>query len=74
MAAILAAIALTMSLPDGLRLGPWWMLPLIEGVLLVAMVIGDPGRIDRRSRGLRTLSAGLVSVLVVGALWSTVAR
>ena len=70
--AVLAAIALTMSLPDGLRLGPWWMLPLIEGVLLVAMVIGDPGRIDRRSRGLRTLSAGLVTVLVVGALWSTV--
>ena len=28
--AVLAAIALTMSLPDGLRLGPWSMLPLIE--------------------------------------------
>jgi hypothetical protein len=69
--AVLAAIALTAALPDAERVGPRWLLPLIEGLLLVAVVVGDPGKIDRRSRTLRALSIGLVSVLVFGALWST---
>jgi hypothetical protein len=69
--AVVAAIALTVVLPDAERVGPRWMLPLIEGLLLVALVVGDPGKIDRRSRTLRALSIGLVSVLAFGALWST---
>jgi hypothetical protein len=47
------------------------VLPLIEGVLLGAVIVGDPGKIDRRSRTLRSLSIVLVSVLVFGALWAT---
>ena len=70
--AVLAAIVLTILLPDTMRLGPQWLLPLLEGVLLVAVVAGDPDKITRRSRWLRGLSIGLVSVLVLGALWATV--
>jgi uncharacterized membrane protein len=70
-AAVGTAIVLTLLLPDEIRLGPEWLLSLVEGALLVALVAGDPGAIDRRSRWLRVLSIGLVSVLVVGALWST---
>jgi hypothetical protein len=70
--AVLAAIVLTILLPDDVRAGPKWLLPLIEGVLLAAVIAGDPGRINRRSRLLRALSIVLVSVLVLGALWSTV--
>ena len=55
-----------------MRLGPPWLLPLVEGVLLVAVIAGDPGKINRRSRWLRALSIVLVSVLVLGALWATV--
>jgi uncharacterized membrane protein len=69
--AVLAAIVLTVLLPDGERVGPGWLLPAIEGVLLVAIVAGDPGRINRRSRLLRGLSIALVAVLVLGALSST---
>jgi hypothetical protein len=71
-AAVLAAMALTFLLPDHVRPGPNWLLPLIEGLLLVAVVIGDPGEITRRARWLRGLSIGLVSVLVFGSLWATV--
>jgi hypothetical protein len=39
--------------------------------LLIALVVGDPGRIDRRSNVLRLLSIVLVAVLVVNALWTT---
>jgi uncharacterized membrane protein len=69
--AVVAAMILTVLLPDDVRLGPSWALPLIEGVLLVAVVAADPRAITRRSRELRVLSIALVSVLVVGALWST---
>lgn len=69
--AVLAAMALTILLPEELRPGPRWLLPLIEGLLLVAVVVGDPGRIDRRSRELRALSIVLVSVLVFNSLWAT---
>jgi hypothetical protein len=69
--AIVAAMALTVLLPDELRLGPPWLLPAIEFVLLVAIVVGDGDRIDRRSTALRVLSISLVSLLVAEALWST---
>ncbi len=71
-AAVVAAIVLTILLPDDLQPGPSWLLPLIEGVLLVALVLGDPGAISVRSRALRTLSIALVAVLVLDSLWSTV--
>ena len=69
--AVLAAMVLTILLPDEMRLGPKWLLPLIEGALLVAVITGDPGKINRRSRWLRAVSIVLVAVLVVGALWAT---
>ena len=69
--AVVAAIVLTILMPDDLRLGPNWLLPLIEGGLLVALIVGDPGKIDRRTAALRTLSLGLVSVLILGALRAT---
>ena len=69
--AIIAAIVLTILMPDDLRLGPAWLLPVIVGGLLVALIAGDPGKIDRRTAPLRTLSIGLVCVLVLSALWAT---
>src|SRR5580765_4929700 len=69
--AVLAAIVLTILLPDAVRVGPRWLLPLIETVLLLIVVAGDPVRISRRSRELRTVSIVLVSVLVLATLWST---
>ncbi len=70
--AVLAAMVLTILLPADMRFGPQWLLPLVEGVLLVAVVAGDPGKINHRSRWLRALSIVLVSVLVLSALWATV--
>jgi hypothetical protein len=70
--AVLAAMVLTFLLPDTVRLGPHWVLLLIEGVLLAAVIAGDPVKISRRTRWLRALSIVLVSVLVLGALWATV--
>ena len=70
-AAVVASMVLTLLLPDDLRLGPQWLLPLIEGLLLLTLIIGDPGRITRRSAVLHNLSIALVGVLGAGAVWST---
>lgn len=71
-AAVVAAMVLTLLLPDDLRVAPIWVLPSIEGLLLLTLIAGDPGRIDRRSSALRAVSIALVSVLALGAVWSTV--
>jgi hypothetical protein len=71
-AAVVTAIVLTILLPEDQRALPPWVLPVIEGILLVALIAGDPGAIDRRSRLLRAISIGLVSVLVLSALYATV--
>ncbi|MER7468997.1 hypothetical protein [Streptomyces sp. NPDC097981] len=63
---------LTLLLPDDLRLGPRWALPLAEGLLLVVLISGDPGRISRRSTVLRSVAIALVVVLAGSAIWSTI--
>jgi uncharacterized membrane protein len=64
-------MALTILLPEQLRFAPAWLLVSIEAVLLVALVLGDPGTIDRRSNQLRILSIALVAVLVLNSLIAT---
>src|SRR6478672_3369666 len=71
-AAVLATMVLTVLLPDDLRLAPRWVLPTVEGLLLVALIAGDPGRISRRSTALRAASVALISVLALSAIWSTI--
>ena len=69
--AVVAAIVLTLLLPDDLRLGPNWALPVLEAVLLVVLIVADPGAIDRRSRALRVVGIALVAVLGLSAMAAT---
>jgi uncharacterized membrane protein len=71
-AAVVVDMGLTVVLPDDLRLGRPWMLPAISGLLLMALLAGDPGRISRRTTELRAASVALITVLSLGAIWSTV--
>jgi hypothetical protein len=70
--AILAAMVLTILLPAEWRLGPPWAVPAVEGALLLALIVGDPGAISKRSSVLRGVSIALVAVLIGQSLWSTV--
>lgn len=40
-------------------------------ILLIAVVISDPGKIDRVSRKVHALSMALIVLLVASALWCT---
>ena len=70
-AAVVAVIILTLLLPRTLIVHPRWGVPIVEGILLVAVIVGDPGKIDRRSRPVRALSVTLIVILVATALWCT---
>ena len=69
--AVVAAMVLTLLLPDEWLLGPPWAVPAVEGALLLALIVGDPGAINKRSSLLRGGSIALVAVLIGQSLWST---
>lgn len=63
--AVVVAIGLQVALPQRviLDLGPRWLIPALEGVLLLALLIANPGRIDEESSVLRSLSLMLIAVI-----------
>ena len=72
--AVVAVIVLTYLLPAEVRVvsfGSVRVVPILEAVLLVALIIGDPGRIDRRNATLQRLATALVLVMLGGALVQT---
>jgi hypothetical protein len=69
---LIAAMALPLLLPQGFSVASQWIAPAIEAGLLVALILSDPGRIDRRQTSIRVLSVALVIVLVAGSVVSSV--
>jgi uncharacterized membrane protein len=49
-----------------------FLIPAIEAVLFVALVVGDPSRLRKRTRRVHQVALALVVLLVVAALWATV--
>ena len=70
-AAVVAVIAMTLLLPHTLVARPRWGVPLVEGLLLVAVIVADPGKIDLVSKRVRALSITLITLLVATTLWCT---
>ncbi len=68
--AILVAIALQVVLPPRViqGLGPRWLIPVLEGVLLVALLIASPRRISPEESALRWLSLALIAVVTLANL------
>ena len=66
-----AAIALQIAVPDKLVLvSPSWILPVVQGALLIVLVTANPHRIDRQSRFMRSLSLTLGALLSLANGWS----
>jgi hypothetical protein len=65
-------IALRVWLPNDSPVRVAWLVPAVEGVLLVVLLASDPNTLRKNARWLRPLGIALVLVLVAAALWSTV--
>ncbi len=66
---VVVSMAVPFLLPARYSPGTAWLLPAIEGSVLVALIIVDPGRIDRPGRWVRALSLALVAAIAAGAAW-----
>ena len=65
-AAILAAGALRLTLPEELRISDApWLLTLVVVMMLAVLIIGDPGSIDRQSTWLRVLTDVLIAAITI---------
>ena len=66
--AVVVSIVMQLALPDRHVLSPSFLFPLVEAVLLVVLLVGDPGRIDRTSRAMRvTTNAMIAAITTVNA-------
>ena len=63
-----AALALYLTLPHALIMGPKWLVPGVEGVLLLGLVITTPTRHHMQSSRLRSLIVGLVGLVSLTTL------
>jgi hypothetical protein len=48
-----------------------WLIPALEAALFVAIVVGNPARLARRSPWVHRIALSIVILLVASALWAT---
>jgi hypothetical protein len=71
--ALVTAVAIALQLPVPGRLDlvrPAWVLPAVQGALLLALVVANPHRINRESIVLRMLSLALATLLSLANAWA----
>ena len=71
-AALVLAMVVLLLLPSRFSIGPNWVVPAIEALLLAAILIAEHGRSDRRPAVVRWLSCAVVFILVAEAVFVTV--
>jgi hypothetical protein len=64
--AVAATAALRLTLPSRLRVsGSPWLVVGAFAIIMIVLVVGDPGRIDRRATWLRVLTTVLIGLITV---------
>jgi uncharacterized membrane protein len=62
---VLVAIVLQVMLPDRLHVGPRWLLPALEALMLVALIIASPQQVSGPSVARRRLALTIAAVVSV---------
>ena len=68
--AIVVVVGLHVVLPAKYRVNPAWVLPVVLLGLLAALIIGDPGRIDRQKPWLRITTGVVIALLTLANLFA----
>jgi uncharacterized membrane protein len=72
---LLVAIGLQFTLPERLTVGPTWLVPTLEGLLLIGLALATPKRLEgehSRRRALALFLVALVSAANVFSLWELI--
>lgn len=70
--AILAAIALQVLLPSRLTVGPHWLIPSLEGALLIGMFFATPRELEGEHPLRRAVAIGLTAFVSAANIYSLV--
>jgi uncharacterized membrane protein len=62
-AAVAVALLLQLALPERLSIRPGWLLPVLEGAMLVVLMIGNPSHLNELTRNMRPLAVALVALI-----------
>jgi hypothetical protein len=65
--AVVVAIGLQVSLPAHLTLQPHYVLPVIEGVILIGLFVASPPRLVKHSTGLHVSALALIGLTAISA-------
>ena len=66
--AIIVAAGLHVALPAQYRVQPAWVVPAVLLALLAVLIIGDPGRIDKRKTWLRIVTGTVIAFITAANL------
>jgi uncharacterized membrane protein len=69
---VAGALILDLSLPEKFTIGPTWLLPAVEGLLLVGLVAMSPNRRMRHSSARRNVAMFLIGLVSAVNLFSLV--
>jgi hypothetical protein len=68
--AIIVVVGLHVALPAKYRVNPPWVAPAVLLTLLAALIVGDPGRIDRQKTWLRVTTSIVIALLTLANLFA----
>jgi len=69
-ATVLGAIGLQLTLPERLTVGPSWLVPALEGALLIGLTVATPKELEREHTRRRALALGLIALVSAGNVFS----
>jgi uncharacterized membrane protein len=64
------AIALQLLLPARLTVGPTWLLPALEGALLIGLSFASPRELEHEHRVRRGVALGMTALVSFANIWS----
>jgi hypothetical protein len=71
-ATVITAIVLQLTLPGRLTAGPVWLLPSLEGVLLIGLGIVSSPRLEREQPRRRRVAIGMTALITAANVYSLV--
>jgi uncharacterized membrane protein len=67
---VLAAIGLQLTLPERLTVGPTWLVPALEGALLIGLSLSTPKELEREHTRRRAMALGMIALVSAGNIFS----
>ncbi len=67
---VLAAICLQVALPSRLTVGPSWLVPALEGMLLVGMFVATPRELEHEHKRRRRVALGMTAFVSAANVYS----